>query len=140
MKKFMVFAVFTVLLAAGLPVFAQADKKANDSEYYYKNVTLEKIYPYRNGYVIQYRRGLNRIEKGFLPLEWFSSSAGKGEIITLPKGQVWPSLTVYYKNGEFSHVRLYVHHMASHSTWGTIPQNVNLDSQFENVEEFNFKF
>jgi len=140
MKKLVFFAVFTVILAAGSPVFAQADKKANDSEYYYKNVALEKIYPYRNGYVIQYRRGLNRIEKAYLPLEWFTSAAGKGEIITLPKGQAWPSLTIYYKNGEFSHIRLYVHHLASHETWGTIPQNANLDSFFEGVEELKLKF
>jgi len=140
MKKLVFFAVFTVLLAAGFPVFAQENTNSKDSEYYYKNVTLEKIYPYRNGYVVQYRRGLNRLERGYIPMDWFTSSAGKGEIITLPKGQAWPSLTVYYKNGEFSHIRLYVHHMASHQTWGTIPQNVNLDSAFEGIEEFNFKF
>jgi len=144
MKKLLVFAVFTVILAVGSPVFAQQaqqdDKKKNDSEYYYKNVPLERIYPYRNGYIVQYRRGLNRIEKAYIPLEWFTSSAGKGEIIALPKGQSWPSLTVYYKNGEFSHIRLYVHRLASHQTWGTIPQNVNLDDQFENIEELKLKF
>jgi hypothetical protein len=141
MKKLMGFAVLTVLLVAGSPIFAQTDdRKKHDSEYYYKNVAIEKIYPYRNGYLIQYRRGLNRIEKAYLPLEWFTTSAGRGEIITLPKGKTWPSLTVYYKNGEFSHVRLYVHHMASHETWGTIPQNVNIDSQFENIEDLRLKF
>jgi hypothetical protein len=140
MKKLVIFAVFTVLLAAGSPVFAQADKKKHDSEYYYKNVTLERIYPYRNGYAVQYRRGLNRLEMAYLPMEWFAHSAGRGEIITLPAGRAWPSLTVYYKNGEFSHVRLYVHHMASHQTWGTIPQNVNIESQFENIEDLRLKF
>ncbi|MCL1931578.1 MAG: hypothetical protein FWF55_07150 [Treponema sp.] len=141
MKKLVFFVVFTVILAAGSPVFAQqTDRKKHDSEYYYKNVTLERIYPYRNGYLIQYRRGLNRIEKGYIPMEWFTDSAGRGEIITLPKGKAWPSLSVYYKNGEFSHVRLYVHHLASHETWGTIPQNVNMDSQFEGIERFDFKF
>jgi len=141
MKKLVVFAVLTVLMVAGSPVFAQTDQqKANDSEFYYKNVLLERIYPYRSGYAVQYRRGLNRMEMAYLPIEWFSSSAGKGEIITLPSGRAWPSLTVYYKNGEFSHVRLYVHNMDSHETWGTIPQNVNLDAQFSNVEDIRLKF
>jgi hypothetical protein len=141
MKKLVFFVVFIVFLAAGSPVFAQQDdKKKHDSEYYYKNVGLERIYPYQNGYAVQYRRGINRLEMLYLPIEWFTSSAGKGEIITLPKGKAWPSLTVYYKNGEFSHVRLYVHHLASHHTWGTIPQNVNLDDRFENVEEVRLKF
>ena len=137
----MFFAVLTVLLVAGSPVFAQADQqRASDSEFYYKNVTLERIYPYRNGYAVQYRRGLNRLEMAYLPLEWFTGAAGKGEIITLPAGKGWPSLTVYYKNGEFSHVRLYIHHMASHQTWGTIPQNVVIDDRFENVEDIRLKF
>jgi len=141
MKKLVFFAVFTVLLAAGSPIFAQTGKvRATDSEYYYKNVALEKIYPYDAGYAVQYRRGLNRLEMAYLPIEWFTTAAGKGEIITLPAGKAWPSLSVYYKNGEFSHVRLYVHHVASHQTWGTIPQNVNIDDRFANVEDFRLKF
>jgi len=142
MKKLVIFAVFTVLLAAGSPVFAQnkQDKHASDSEYYYKNVTLEKIYPYRNGYIVVYRRGINGMERAYLPMAWFTNSASKGEIIALPLGKVWPSLSVYYKNGEFSHVRLYVHQSPSHQTWGTIPQNVNLDSYFEGVEELNLRY
>ena len=143
MKKLVFFAVFTVLLAAGSPIFAQTNRdkqRESDSEYYYKNVSLEKVYPYRNGYVVMYRRGINGMEKAYLPMAWFTSSAGKGEIITLPAGKAWPSLSVYYKNGEFSHVRLYIHHSASHQTWGTIPQGVNLDSVFDGVEELDLKF
>jgi len=140
MKKLTVAAVFAVFLVIGSPVFAQDNHKEQQSEYYYKNISLEKIYPYRNGYIVQYRRGINTIDKAYLPMSWFTGSAGKGEIITLPQGKVWPSLTVYYKNGEFSHVRLYVHHLTSHETWGTIPQAVNIDSSFENVEKLDLKF
>jgi hypothetical protein len=139
MKKLVVVAVCAVLLIAGLPVFAQNSQKENESEYYYKNISLERIYPYRNGYVVQYRKGV-QMAQAYLPMEWFSSSAGRGEIITLPKGTAWPSLTVYYKNGEFSHVRLYVHHSASHQTWGTVPQTVNIDSRFENVEDLRLSY
>jgi len=140
MRKLIIFVVFTAFLAAGLPVFAQDKKKGNDSEYYYVNVSLEKIFPYRNGYVVQYRKGVNQMDRAYLPMTWFSSSAGKGEIITLPTGNTWPSLTVYYKNGEFSHVRLYVHHSESHPTWGVVSQTVNLDSRFEDVETVDIKF
>ncbi|MDR2717960.1 MAG: hypothetical protein LBB89_07850 [Treponema sp.] len=139
MKKLAIAAVFAVFVVIGSPVFAQ-DNKDKQSEYYYKNISLEKIYPYKNGYVIQYRRGINGIDKAYLPMSWFTSSAGKGEIVTLPIGKVWPSLSVYYKNGEFSHIRLYVHRLTSHETWGVIPQNANLDSFFEGVEELKLKF
>ena len=140
MKKLILVVIFAVLMTAGSPIFAQNKQKENDSEYYYKNISVEKIYLYRNGYIIQYRRGINGMERAYLPIAWFSSSAGKGEVVTLPQGTVWPSLSVYYKNGEFSHVRLYVHHSPSHQTWGIIPQDVNLDSYFEGVEELDLKF
>ena len=144
MKKLIIAVFCAAFFVVGLPVFAQdkaedKQKNENDSDFYYKNISLEKIYPYRNGYVVQYRSGL-RMARAYLPIEWFSSSAGKGEIITLPKGTVWPSLSVYYKDGEFSHVRLYVHRSPSHQTWGTIPQTANIDDRFENVENLDIKY
>jgi hypothetical protein len=135
MKKIIILAVLAVFLFAVSPVFAQEKQDRVESEYYYKNVSLEKIYPYRAGYVVQYRQGMSKVARAYLPIEWFVGSATKGEIITLPSGIAWPSMTVYYKNGEFSHVRLYVHHLTTHQTWGDIPQNVNIDSSFEGVEE-----
>jgi hypothetical protein len=140
MKKIIIAVILAALIAAVSPVFAQTIKEENSSEYYYVNVLLEKIYPYRTGYVLQYRKGLNQIDRLYVPLEWFTGTAGKGELVTLASGRSWPSLTVYYKNGEFSHIRLYVHHVTSHESWGTIPQNVNIDSRFENVDELKIKF
>jgi len=140
MKKLIVAAVFAVFMVVGSSVFAQDRRVEQQSEYYYKNISLEKIYPYRNGYVVQYRRGINTIDKAYLPMAWFTNSASKGEIITLPQGKAWPSMSVYYKNGKFSHVRLYVHHLSDHQTWGVIPQNVDIDSAFENVEDLQIKF
>jgi len=140
MKKLAIAAIFVVFLVIGSSVFAQDNHKEQQSEYYYKNISLEKIYPYRNGYIVQYRRGINTIDKAYLPMAWFTNSAGKGEIVTLPQGKAWPSLSIYYKNGEFSHVRLYVHRLQTHQTWGVIPQGVNIDSSFENVEELKLKY
>ena len=141
MKKLIFVAVFAVFLVIGSPIFAQNNQqKENQSEYYYKNITLEKIYPYRNGYIVQYRRGINGMDKAYLPMAWFTNSAGKGEIVTLPLGKAWPSLSIYYKDGKFSHVRLYVHRVVNHETWGVIPQDINLDSAFENVDDLKLKF
>ena len=150
MKKLLFTAILVVFFAVGLPVFAQTQtqtqtqsskqKDERDSEYYYVNVTLEKIYPYHKGYVVQYRKGLFQHTRAYLPAKWFIDADAKGEIITLPAGLAWPSMTVYYKNGEFSHVRLYVHRLASHATWGNIPQSVNIDSSFENVDSVAIEF
>ena len=127
-------------LAAGLPVFAQDQRDERDSEFYYINVSLEKVYPYRKGYIVQYRKGFFEHGKAYLPAEWFTDADSKGEIITLPRGKSWPSMTVYYKNGEFSHVRLYVHRWQSHATWGSVPQNVDIDKNFDNVDTLKIDF
>ena len=131
MKKLIIAAVFVAIFTAGSPLFAQKIPAEQESDFYYVNVTLEKIFPYRKGYVVQYRKGINQIGRAYLPSEWFTNAAAKGEIINLPKGKEWPSLTIYYKDGEFSHVRLYVHPHQGHQTWGYIPQNVNIDDRFD---------
>ena len=144
MKKFIIGAVFAVVfLTTGSMVYAQNQKnqqKKTESEFYYVNIGLEKIYPYRTGYVVMYRKALGHMARAYLPMEWFIGAATKGEIITLPAGRTWPSMSVYYKNGEFSHVRLYIHRSNSHETWGDIPQTVNIDSSFENVQDIKLSF
>jgi hypothetical protein len=127
--------ISTVILFAGLmPLAAQESSSADDkkSEYYYVNVPLEKIYPYR--------KGVNQTARAYLPLEWFTDTAGKGDLIRMGSGTSWPYLSVYYKGGAFSHVRLYVRREAGHETWGNIPLNVNIDDRFENVDELKLEF
>jgi len=140
MKKFVFAAVFIVSLAVGLPVFAQNQKDERDSEYYYVNITLEKIFPYRRGYVVQYRKGILQYGRAYLPAEWFTNVDSTGEVIPLPPGKSWPSMTVYYKNGVFSHLRLYVHRLPTHESWGSIPQNINLDDKFDHLDSVKIEY
>jgi hypothetical protein len=58
----------------------------------------------------------------------------------LPKGNDWPTMTVYYKEGEFSHVKLYIHRWRGHSTWGVVPMNVNIDHRFKDVETLEIEY
>jgi hypothetical protein len=139
-KKIVIAVVFAALFFSGIAVFAVENGERSESEYYYVNITLEKVWPYRRGYIVQYRKGIGRIGRLYLPSEWFTDAASKGEIITLPRGQSWPTISVYYKNGEFSHVRLYVHPWASHPSWGNVQRNVNIDSNFDNVETLKINF
>jgi len=140
MKKFVFTAIFVVFLAVGAPVFAQTQRDDRDSEYYYINVSLEKIFPYRKGYIVQYRRGLFHYGRTYLPAAWFTDAGTTGEIVALPPGKAWPSMSVYYKNGEFSHVRLYVHHLATHSTWGNISPNIDLGTDFDYIDQVRLEF
>jgi hypothetical protein len=145
MKKLVFTAFFVVFLAVGTTVFAQTETRPNPiddkvSEFYYVNVSVEKVYPYSKGYIVMYRKGYGQFGRVYLPASWFIDASSKGEIITLPQGQAWPSLTVYYRNGQFSFVRLYVHRWANHPTWGSIPQNVNIDDRFENIDTITIEY
>jgi hypothetical protein len=130
----------SVLLFTIFPMAAQTISEDKKSEYYYTTVYVEKIFPYRKGYVVYYRKGLADMARTYLPLEWFTETAGKGDLVRIGPGSVWPSLTVFYKNGEFDHVRLIVRREMGHETWGNIPLGVNLDSHFENVEDIKLEF
>ncbi|MDR1430155.1 MAG: hypothetical protein LBI85_07670 [Spirochaetaceae bacterium] len=145
--RFFLAALFVLMLSEGL--FAQSDGEqrsvsgispGKESEYYYINVDIETIYPYRLGYLIIYRKGANGIGRAYIPLEWFSDPTGKAKLINLGPGRIWPHLTVYYHNGEFSHCRVFVRREASHTTWGNIPLNVNLDDRFQGIETLELEF
>jgi hypothetical protein len=138
MKKIFLAIAFCLVFSAAL--FAQSISKGSESEYFYVSVNIEKIYAYRKGYVVQYRKGVNQIATTYLPLEWFEGLGGKGELVALQAPNGWPYMTVYYKNGEFSHIKIYVRKAKSHETWGIVPLHINIDDRFENVDEIKLEF
>ena len=140
MKKFIITLLFLTVFAIGVPLFAQSIAPEHSSDYYYVNVHLEKIYPTRFGYLLMYRKGVNELGRVAVPNEWFTSAGSKSELITLPKGKNWPSVTIFYKNGEFSHLRLYVHPSRAHSTWGNVPLNADVAGYFENVTTIQIEY
>jgi len=127
MKKLIIVAIFLALIT---PVFAQSISEENSSDMYYVNIPVERIYPTGKGYIVQYRKtvGLGTIG---IPNEWFTDAASKAELITLPPGTNWPTITVFYREGEFSHVRLYVHRSRAHPTWSNAPQGADVSRYFE---------
>ncbi len=130
-----------------IPVFAQdagtrnnaGISAENESDMFYVNIPIEKIYPYQKGYVVLYRNN-TRLAQTYIPIEWFSGPEGKADLIRLGSGKRWPYLTVFYQNGEFSHLRLYVRREVTHETWGNIPVGVNIDDRFEGVETIILEF
>ena len=140
MKKIIFSLIILAVLGQGMSLFAQ-EKKYEESDYYYFNFPIEKIYTHRLGYVVLYRKGPTQIARTFLPVEWFIDSKGKADLVGLRGGgKEWPSMSVYYKNGEFSHVRLRIRVNKAHQTWGFVPLNVNIDEQFKGLEEPHIEF
>jgi len=140
MKRFVAaVAVAAVVSAAGAAsVFAQ-NRGRVESDLAVINVSLERIWPYRLGYVVQYRLPGNRMARAYLPIEWFGGGDDRAELIALPAGASWPSLSVFFRDGEFVRLRLYVHRSPMHQTWGNIPSTVNLQSSFEGIETLELR-
>ena len=139
MKKIIIFVILAIV-CQGMFLYAQAPNFTNESEYYFFNFTIERIYPHTLGYVVFYRTTGNIIANTFLPREWFSGSASTGAMAFLRSGTEWPSMSVFYRNGEFSHVLLRVRANRAHQTWGMIPMNINVDEHFQNVTEPRLRF
>jgi len=135
-KKFIIYLIFMAVIT---PVFAQ--NNPNGDNMYYYNVVVDKIYPSSEGYVIQYRKN-NIFDVGTIgiPNNWFSEAGGKAELIRLPAGANWPTMSVFYNNGEFSHVRLYIHRSKSHETWGNVPLGMDVSRHFKEPEDFKLEF
>jgi hypothetical protein len=129
-----------LVFGLGFPLFAQEKRQFKESEYYYVSVPIERIFAYRNGYVVVYRKGINQMARTYLPQEWFTDTAGRADEIVLDSGKAWPYLTIYYKSGQFSHIRVYVRRERTHATWGIVPLNVNIDEYFEGIEEIKLEF
>ncbi|MDR0389596.1 MAG: hypothetical protein LBH73_05955 [Spirochaetaceae bacterium] len=145
--RFIFIALFVLVLGGALAAQNNDDRRSSggispgrESEFYYINVDIETIYPYRLGYLIIYRRGVNGIGRVYIPLEWFEDPTGKARLINLGPGRAWPHLTVYYRNGEFSHCRVFVRRESSHVTWGNVPLNVDIDDRFQGVETLELEF
>ena len=136
MKRIILLLASLLIFNQGVSLFAQeTEPKFIESEYYYHSFDIEKIYAHRLGYVVLYRSTRNQVVRTLIPEYWFNDVAAKGEIIRLGPGMEWPSMTVWYKNGEFSHVRLKVFKDRNHETWGMVPLNVNMDEYFEDIQE-----
>jgi hypothetical protein len=138
MKKLIVVLLFLMLMA---PLFAQSNSQLNsESEFYCVNIRIERIYPTTYGYIVQYRKGLKDTATVSVHNEWLAGTGGKAELVYLPKGTNWPSMTLFYKNGEFDHIRLYVHKYRSHPTWGNVHLPADLTPYFANPDDIHIEY
>ncbi|MDR0321207.1 MAG: hypothetical protein LBI28_06865 [Treponema sp.] len=128
MKKLIIVLIFLALIS---PVFGQNNSSNDSSGMYYVNVPVERVYPSSEGYIVQYRTGSGAVVSTIgIPLSWFTDPSGAAELLRLPTAGDWPTMSVFYQDGKFSHVRLYVHRVKSHVTWGSIPVGTDLSRFF----------
>ena len=129
-----------LIAASGSAAFAQ------DSDYYYLNVNVVKVYPTKLGFLLVYRVGSMTAKELYLPNEWFQVSmdaSGKpvpaqAEIV-YARDPGYPYKTVYYKAGKYSHLRLYLQVDRGHPSYGLLPADAKVDDKFK-VTEFSIEY
>jgi hypothetical protein len=140
MKAILCTVLLGLILSLNPLLYAQSTQnEADESDYYYVSVPIEKIYAHREGYIVYYRVRTFQYACAYIPIEWFSNPTGKADMVITGSGSVWPNMAVYYKAGVFDHVRLTVRRDRSHETWMAASMYMDTGDSF-NVNEIQLEF
>jgi hypothetical protein len=110
MKRAIIILALVAIVACALA--------ADTSAYYPVRIDVVKVYSHADGYLVVYRKGSSDVGQLYLPARWFISG-GKAELVR-GNDPSYPYMSVFYKDGKFDHLRLYV--LADHNdlTWGIL--------------------
>lgn len=122
--------VLLVLFVSGGVAFAQQETTDEEEPVIYPvTVYLNTVYQHSRGYVVDYNDSELYFQRTYLPGRWFTAAAGQAEILYSMDKSV-PYMVVYYIDGEFHHVRLFVHQNPFHSSWDQLPAGIDLEEEF----------
>lgn len=123
-------ALFLALFGAALFGQTATDiEPEEDADIFMKAVYIDRVYEHDEGYRVVYMNSNMRVQQAFLPRRWFQASGGKGEILSGfdPK---YPYMEIYWRDGEFSFVRLFVVEEYAHPSWGVVTGRTDYSDEF----------
>ena len=88
------------------------------SAFYPVRLDVIKVYSHADGFRVIYRKGSSDVADVYLPARWFVSG-GKSELVR-GNDTSFPYMTVFYKDGKFDHLRLYVLADQGDQMWGLL--------------------
>ncbi|HET7839711.1 MAG TPA: hypothetical protein VFL04_08120 [Rectinemataceae bacterium] len=119
MKRIIVVFVLLALVAAGLA--------ADTSAYYPVRLDVVKVYTHADGYRVLFMSGYAGVKDTYLPIKWFQDSRDSSGQLLPPKAVLirggdpsFPYLVLFYKDGKFDHLRLYVQDSLKDPMWGVM--------------------
>jgi hypothetical protein len=137
MKKITLLLFLTVIMSA-VPLVAQEAQEAES--FFCVTIPAFMVYPHTKGYVFTYRKNSTETGRLFFPYDWFSRAPASNEVPTkgllriLKPGNTWPQVSLFYRDGQFSHAKLYIRPEPIHESWGRLLRGINFDAEFENAD------
>jgi len=111
---------------------------------YVKSVPISKVYNLKLGFRVVYMKSNTQMQAFYVPNTWLETAAVTG---SAPKAEVlygnedaYPYFSIFWANGKFDHIRLYLKSNLEDKSWGSInPAWGNLDDKFK-VDTLKLEF
>ena len=134
MKRAVFFLAAVLLLLACLPAFSQQQQQPYPKDAFVKTVHIEKIWVHPLGYEVVYFMSTYQMGTMFVPVAWFRGGVNAKAELIYGNSPEYPYFSIFWIDGKFDHVRLYVLENYSSRTWDVIDPSVDLTARF-NVQE-----
>ena len=138
MKKICSYVLLCALFLGTICVFPLS-AESKESEVYYVNSQILKIYPHSKGYYVVYRRAGSGSGEVFIPLEWFSSAENKADI-ALINTRINPYVSFFIRDGKCEYLRISAPRDLGSQVWGLLSNPRQYDSKFDGVESIPLEF
>ena len=138
MKKICRYLLLCSLFLGAVAAFPLA-AESKESELYYVNAQILKIFPHTKGYYVVYRRASSGSGEVFIPIEWFGTSDSKADI-SLINTRVNPYISFFLKEGKCEYVRISAPQNLGSSIWGSLQYPQQYDEKFDGIESLTLEF
>ena len=138
MKKICSYVLLCALFFGAVCVFPLS-AESKESDVYYINSQLLKIYPHAKGYYVVYRRAGSGSGEVFIPLGWFSPAESKADISFI-NTRINPYISFFIRDGKCDYVRVSAPRNLGSQVWGLLQNPQQYDANFDGVESLPLEF
>ncbi len=141
MKRTFMFLAVGLLTLAGLPSFAQDQSQSNTNpkDAYYKTIPIIKIWMAQEGYLVQFWNSHSQVADIYVPIDWFNKGTDSKADIVYGNEPGYPYCSIFWVDGKFDHIVLYVLDNYHSPTWGVLEPGSDQASKF-NIQEVSKEF
>jgi hypothetical protein len=127
MRRIRALAIVTLLLVTAGVLFAEYQVTGKDV--YVVNRPIAKVFAHKLGYKIVFLKENYDFGVIYVPLTWVEKAAGPCEIVW-GSDPAYPSFSVFYVDGKFHHIRLYLLRNLDDPTWAVLAPAENEEKKF----------